>query len=322
MSTTSHDDRWLLPRRQTEYPARDLLPEEMLHGRREATFLTLAAIFLVTTAALLVLGTSRIIEIDPSVLLARIAPGVELRFALLLPLGVIPFSASFIASALVCELLGRRRANVLVWIGLLASMVLVGLMRVADLVDGGDAFGVSLALAACYVIAHVTNLVVFDRLRPRRPARRRVFLRATAAAFVAQALGWATFGAVLLGGRGYIVATIAPDTIVGISVAAAVCSLACVIVLAMPGALIAHGLALALRVGRDLFSDDEDEVPWARAQPAFAEGSVARKLRPALIVDEGEATPANLREAPPMRAAQAYSSAEMRFFSEGDAVPD
>lgn len=316
MSTTSHDDRWLLPRRQTEYPARELLPEEMLHGRREATFLTLAAIFLVATTALLVLGTSRIVDV--SGLLARVAPDVELPFALLLPLAVVPFAASFVASALVCELLGRRRASALVWVGFVASVAMVGLMRVADLLDGGDAFGTSLALLACYAIAHASHLAVFDRLRPRVPARRRVFLRTTIAALIAQPLGWAAFGAVLFYGRGHVVTAIAPETIIGFAATAAICSFACVLVLAIPAALVAHGLSLALRVGRDLFAQDEDEDD----EHVFAEGSVARKLPPALIVDDDPDGPASLREAPRMRQIKAFTSAEMRFFSEGDAATD
>src|SRR5829696_3922156 len=46
MPTNSYDDRWLLPRRQTDYPSWDQLPEATVHGRREATYLVLAATFL------------------------------------------------------------------------------------------------------------------------------------------------------------------------------------------------------------------------------------------------------------------------------------
>src|SRR5262245_25949257 len=105
MSTYSGRDRWLLPRQQTEYPARALLPEALLHGRREATFLVLAALFFVATTALITLGMTR--EVDLSALLASISPSIEVPTALLVPLGALPFALALIANALVCELLGR-----------------------------------------------------------------------------------------------------------------------------------------------------------------------------------------------------------------------
>ncbi|MGH2898564.1 MAG: hypothetical protein ACRDMZ_07805, partial [Solirubrobacteraceae bacterium] len=86
----STQDRWLLPRRQTEYPAWDVLGEARLHGRREATFLALAAIFLVTTASLVVLGASRVV--DPSEVLASVAPDRAFPIAMQIPLGVLPFA--------------------------------------------------------------------------------------------------------------------------------------------------------------------------------------------------------------------------------------
>ncbi len=88
MPTNSHDDRWLLPRRQTDYPTRDLISEAALHGRREATYLALAALFLVATVALIALGTSR--PIDLSSMIAAVVPDVELPVAMVLPVGVIP----------------------------------------------------------------------------------------------------------------------------------------------------------------------------------------------------------------------------------------
>src|SRR5262249_21747157 len=103
--STAREDRWLLPRRQTEYPTWELVAEERLHGRREATFLVLAAVFLVTAAALILLGASRII--DPSSLLATALPEVELPIAIRIPLGAIPFALGGLSIALVVELYGR-----------------------------------------------------------------------------------------------------------------------------------------------------------------------------------------------------------------------
>ncbi|HEU4615163.1 MAG TPA: VUT family protein [Kofleriaceae bacterium] len=311
MSTNS-EDRWLLPRRQTEYPARDLLPEAQLHGRRELTFLSLAALHLVAITAFMVFGASR--AIDVSGVVARVAPGYAAPVALVVPLGVLPFAASFIASALTCELFGRRRASALVWVGHVATAAIVGLLRVADLIDGGQAFGIALAFAACCVVGHASFVIVLDRLR--RSARGRgSMLRIVAAAIGSLALGWAAFAIVLHAASGVLVDFVEREAIVAIAATSAASALALVIVLALPAAIVVRGLSLALRVGGDLLGDDmdEDEVevaitPAASTRRAFAEGSVARKLPPAVIVDDDDAS----------ASPQPFSSAEMRFFSEGD----
>jgi uncharacterized PurR-regulated membrane protein YhhQ (DUF165 family) len=317
--TYSNQDRWLLPRRQTEYPGRDLLPEETLHGRREGTFLVLAAMFFIATAALLLLGTSRMI--DASALLARFVPSVHLPIALLVPLAVIPFALSFVASAMTYDLFGRRRATLLLWIGLLASLALVGVMRGADVLDGGDAFVVSLALTACYLVAHAFNLLAFAALHSRP-----FFLRLNISSLLAQAAGWSAAALVLHACGPYLATPLAPQQIVSICAGAAACSTLCVLILAIPAAIANSGLSLALRVGNELV-DDEDEVedygyPPDRPQPDFAQGSVARKL-PAMLVEEDDVVV--LDEAARRRTLrgpgpQPFSSAEMRFFSEGDAA--
>lgn len=304
MSNHSHDDRWLLPRRQTELPARGLLPEETLHHRREATFLALAALFLVTSAALVLLGTSRIIDV--SALLARVAPTVELPAAVLVPLGVLTFAASFVAAALVCQLFGRRRATALVVVGAIAVLALAGLMRAADLIDGGDAFGTSLAFAAAYVVGHAANVMVFDRLRGRG-----VLLPMVAAAVVANVLGWSAFAGALHVSAGTALAPIARDTIIALGVGSAAASLAVVLVLAIPAALTARALAVALRVGHELFAGD---APAVDVEPAWT-----RRRPQALIVEDDSD---DVRPRARRVTLQPYSSAEMRFFSEGDALGD
>lgn len=316
MSIHSYDDRWLLPRHQTEYPGRDLLHESTLHGRREATFLALAAIFLVATTALLVLGASRVVDLGA--LIAVVAPDLELPIALAAPLGAFAFGPSFIAGALVCELFGRRRAGALISVGLATSVALIGLMGVADRIDGGDAFGMSIALAATYLVAHASNTIVFDALR-RRARGRSLFLRLIFAPLAPLFAGWSAF-AVVLGAAGtYIFAPVPRETIIALAAGSAAASAACVLVLAIPATLAARALSLVLRVARDPAADDDaeefdDEPAFApravtppRDERALAEGSVARKLPRAVIVDEED------DEIPP------FTSAEMRFFADGEA---
>lgn len=316
MNNSSHD-RWLLPRSQTEYPGRDLLPESTLHARREGTFLVLVAMFFVATAALLLLGTTRMI--DASALLARIAPSIELPTALLVPLAVIPFALSFIASAMTHDLFGGRRAARVMWIGLLASLALIGLLRGADAIDGGNAFVISLALTACYLVAHAFQLLAFAALRARA-----FFLRVNISSLIAQAAGWSAAALALQASSRYLATPLTPQQIIAVTAGGAVASVLVVLVASIPAAIIDRALSVALRVGRELVTtDDEDDDYIADSSlPAFAQGSVARKL-PAMLVEDDEvvvldqaARRRTLRGTVP----QPFSSAEMRFFSEGDAA--
>ena len=315
MSTNS--DRWLLPRQQTEYPARALVPEATLHGRREATFLVLAAMFFVTSTVMLVLGAGR--AIDLSTLIESIVPNVHVPVAMTLPLGIMPFAASIVASALVCELFGRRRAGALIVVGLVASVGLVGLMRLADMIDGGAAFGTAIGLAACFVVAHAVNFLGFALMRDRARGRH-LFLRLNAVALLAYAAGFVVFALVMR--SGYVSEPTAEHAI---PTGAAVWSALCTFVLAIPAVVAARALAIALRVGFDQFgfeapddepADDVDEPAWARPRPAFAEGSVARRLPAAEVVDDEP--DAQLPRRARAMSIPPYSSAEMRFFSEGD----
>jgi uncharacterized PurR-regulated membrane protein YhhQ (DUF165 family) len=335
--SSSNPDRWLLPRRQTEYPTRELVAEEKLHGRREATFLVLAAVFLVTAAALVVLGTSRIV--DPSATLAELLPDRELPIAMQIPFGVLPFALGALALTLVCELYGRRRAMALFGIGLVATVGLAGLMRFADQIDGADAaFGPAVGFAACMLIAYLIYVPLFDALRWRMVGRH-LWLRLLVLSVVAQLVGWTVFGLAFYG----YASLVAPGTadaaaIVALATGSALYTLAAIAILTLPIALIARGLALFLRVARHDDDDDgpeyDDDDDDARDHDRDVDEPVVltrRRLPPAQIVDD-EAIPEAVDEDVPRserrrrRAAQAsaqpFSSAEMQFFREGDQLTE
>ncbi len=275
-----HADRWLLPRRQTEYPARELVAEERLHGRREATFLALSTLLLIAIASLVVLTPI----IDVSGALAAALPGLDVPFDLQLPLGVLPNAFGLVAIMLACELYGRRRAAALVWAGAFASAALLGLVYSAS---GNFAP----ALSAGYVVALVATIVVFAAIR-RSLAGRHLWLRANLAMMIALPLGWATFAAVSY--------ALAPQldihALAASSLAAAGFTAACVAVATLPLALIARALRLYLRVAREDL-----------------------RLPPAMIVEDDDEAPEPPRRRRAGRASiPPWSSAEMRFFTEGD----
>jgi uncharacterized PurR-regulated membrane protein YhhQ (DUF165 family) len=330
----STQDRWLLPRRQTEYPAWDVLGEARLHGRREATFLALAAIFLVTTASLVVLGASRIV--DPSEVLASVAPDRAFPIAMQIPFGVLPFALGCLALTLVGELYGRRRATVLAGIGLVAMLGLAGLMRLADQVDGSAAtFVPALGFAAGYLVSQLIYVPLFDAMRWRM-AGRHLWLRLLVLSVVAQLAGWAVYGVATYA----LASALSPDApidsaaIIALATGSALYTLAAIAVLTLPVALLARGLALFLRVARH----DGDEAADADADAADDDDDapielVRRRLPKAQIVDDAEAAPegqiddedaplASRRRRRAVASIQPFSSAEMRFFQEGDQLAE
>lgn len=356
MSTQS-PDRWLLPRRQTEFPLRDLLPEEVLHARREASFLVLAVLAVLPVAVLVLGGVSHVIDL--TALVASL--GIESPTALALPVGVVPLAVGLVAVAIVCELFGRRRARALVWVTAVSAIALAGFARLVDVVAGGDAFGAALALAAACVAAEIVHVLVFDGLRRAMRGRAR-FVRMVIAAWIACALGFAAFVGVasLEAGEGL---TIARDAM-AIAAGAAAWSGALAVVLAIVATFVMRGLAIVLRLGREMVVQRDAPaermeprvVAPARPLPTFippppvaqpsslyersARGTPAigleraprttlqgvtkpadeRKLPPAEIVDEDVVAlePDAMRRRAARVSVQPFSSAEMQFFREGD----
>jgi MFS family permease len=303
---SEHPDHWLLPGRQIEYPARDFIAEEILHGRRESTFLVLAAVFVVTAAVLVLVGSTRVI--DPASVLAVLAPDVALPFALAVPLGALPFALGALALTLVCELFGRRRGAAVFAVAVGACAALCGVMALADRLDGGAALAPALAFTSCIVVAYALYVPLFDALRWRTFGRH-LWLRLIVLSLAVQIAGWAAFGAVT-----YALAAALPTahvdvaTISALALGAAVTTLAIIVVLTLPTALIARGLALLLRVARHDLEEDDDRDGGLELIEL-----TRRRLPPAEIVDDSG--PRRRRAAPSLPP---YSSAEMQFFRDGE----
>jgi hypothetical protein len=281
MSTTH--DRWMLPRRQTELPTREIVSEERLHGRREATFLSLATLLAIATAAIVALAAAR--SIDLTAALAYALPHVDVPLALRLPIGAIPLALGLAALALARDLYGGRRARALGLASAFAATALLVLMRVAD-----AAIAPALALAIGWMVAVVVHLVALARLHAAPP-----WLRWTLAATVAQLWGWATFAAVACAldadGR---------DTFFALSLGASLYGAACALVLALPFAVISRGLRVYLRVARG---------PEVESRPSMSSGA------PTAIVDDYEPPRARV----PMPA---FSPDELAFFRDGDRLAE
>jgi uncharacterized integral membrane protein (TIGR00697 family) len=316
MHIKPQEDSWLVPSQQADLPGRPVLGEARLHRRRESTFLVLAALFVVATATLPILGTSRVIDVGYAI--SAIVPDLSLPFALALPLGVLAFPLGFFAVNLVCELYGRRRANALILVGLLVSLALLGLMHLADRLDHDDAaFGAALAFTSCYVVAHVANLMIFDSLRRRMSGRHR-WIRKAASTLLAQLGGWSAFAFVMYG---YAVGVAGQDPsvadgIFALAVGSALYVVAFAFVDLIPFSIMARTLTVYLRIdaaGEDERAEEDDRESEAPAIPRT-------RKPPAMIVEEAQGTPAPRRRV--RNSLQPFSSAEMRFFTEGEELDE
>jgi uncharacterized integral membrane protein (TIGR00697 family) len=110
----------------------DLHPIEasQLHARRERVFLILAGIFLGTLAMLNILGISRFIKIFEF----QTSGGVPVVFAI--AVGVLPYPMTFLCTDFISEFYGRRRANFVVFVGLLLNIWVVFIMWIGGVLPG------------------------------------------------------------------------------------------------------------------------------------------------------------------------------------------
>jgi uncharacterized PurR-regulated membrane protein YhhQ (DUF165 family) len=125
----------LLPSSQHRYEGLPPLPEAVLHQRREGVFLLLAGLFLGTLAMLNILGITRFIklfelDLDPS------TPGVT---AFAVAVGVLPYPLTFLCTDYISELYGRKRANLVVWIGLVLNLWVMGVLWLGGVLPGFEA---------------------------------------------------------------------------------------------------------------------------------------------------------------------------------------
>lgn len=175
-----------LPTHQHRYEGLPELPELILHRRRETLFLVLAGLFLGTLAMLNILGITRFIKLveitDASGDIATLG-GVPLVFAV--AVGVLPYPLTFLCTDFISELYGRRRANIVVWVGLLLNVWVVFILWLGGALPGFEpldsgqivpdaagrlpvyyevralAFGAVTASMIAYLVAQLVDVQVF-----------------------------------------------------------------------------------------------------------------------------------------------------------------
>jgi uncharacterized integral membrane protein (TIGR00697 family) len=88
--------------------------------RREVVFIVLSGFFLGTLAVLNILGISRQIDLSFTLL------GLKIPFVVFV--GVLPYPITFLCTDFISELYGKKRANTVVWVGLLLNIWVIFIM--------------------------------------------------------------------------------------------------------------------------------------------------------------------------------------------------
>lgn len=101
--------------------------------RREVVFMGLAGLFLGTLAMLNILGISR--QIDLSFNLGAI------RVPFVVFVGVLPYPLTFLCTDLISELYGKRRARMLVWIGLILNIWVLFILWIGGILPPHTSLG-------------------------------------------------------------------------------------------------------------------------------------------------------------------------------------
>ncbi len=108
-------------------------PSPEIVQRRERVFLLLAGIFLGTLAMLNILGISRFIKLFT----LNFDGTGDIVFAV--AVGVLPYPLTFLATDLISELYGRKRANFVVFVGLILNLWVIFIMWLGGVMPGFEA---------------------------------------------------------------------------------------------------------------------------------------------------------------------------------------
>ncbi len=113
----------------------DLHPIEasVLHARRERVFLILSGLFLGTLAMLNILGISRFIK------LGELTTGAGTPLVFAIAVGVLPYPLTFLCTDFISEFYGRKRANFVVFVGLVLNIWVVFVIWLGGVLPGFEA---------------------------------------------------------------------------------------------------------------------------------------------------------------------------------------
>jgi len=182
-----------------------------LHGgpsryKRDALFLGLSAVFLTALVMGNIIGTTKFIQLFSVSLPDWVLPLVpELvrdggRYSMIIPVGLLAFPFTFFVTDLISELFGRRKAQLLVWVGFGMNLFMLAVMTVnfylpdasgvsagTTLFDGvyGFMVGNTIGSMIAYLVAQTVDVQLFHFWK-RFTKGRHLWLRNNASTMVSQ----------------------------------------------------------------------------------------------------------------------------------------
>jgi len=161
-----------------------------LHARRERVFLVVAGLFLGSLTMLNILGLTRFIDLSFTVF--------GLTVPMPLAVGVLPYPVTFLCTDIICEIYGRKRANNVVWMGVVLNLWVVFILWLGGVLPGAEgsegsvffevqtlAFGAVVASMIAYLVAQLCDVWLFHYWK-RRTQGRHLWLRNNASTMVSQ----------------------------------------------------------------------------------------------------------------------------------------
>ncbi len=173
---------------------------------RDALFLVLSSIFITALVLGNLIGTTKFIHLFtlnlPDWLIPVVPSAVREgnQYSMIVPAGLIAFPATFLATDLVSELFGRRKAQLLVWVGFGVNCFMLALMIInyhlpnaegvsagLHLFDGiyGYVIGNTTASMIAYLAAQTIDVRLFHFWKKRTKGRH-LWLRNNASTMVSQ----------------------------------------------------------------------------------------------------------------------------------------
>lgn len=180
----------------------NVIPAAVLHRRRERVFLVMAGLFLGTLAMLNILGISRFIVLathskETGLQIGQWLPEGVLGLTFAVAVGVLPYPMTFLCTDLISEFYGRRRANFIVWVGLILNLWVIFVLWIGGILPGSEssaffeirtlAFGAVLASMIAYLVAQFVDVHLFHFWK-RLTNGKHLWLRNNGSTIVSQAV--------------------------------------------------------------------------------------------------------------------------------------
>ncbi|MFK7899888.1 MAG: queuosine precursor transporter [Cyclobacteriaceae bacterium] len=170
---------------------------EKIEWRRQFVFLILAGFFLGTLTMLNILGVTKIIDLSFHL--------GDFKIPFAVTVGVLPYPITFLCTDFISELFGKRKANLVVWVGLALNVWLLFILWLGGVLpptlneelntySGADkvfyqirslTFATTFASMIAYLVAQFCDVHIFHYLK-RKTKGKKLWLRNNASTLASQ----------------------------------------------------------------------------------------------------------------------------------------